>query len=58
MLTEDGKVFKSKKVVVGVPLGVLKKKFIEFHPKLPELHQRAIEKLGISLMNKIIISFS
>ena len=45
-------------MIAGIPLGLLKAKDINFIPELPAGHQRAIDKLGNGLMNKIIISFT
>lgn len=43
----------ASKVVVSVPLGVLKNKSIEFSPQLPEQHQYAIDAVGFGSFNKI-----
>jgi len=52
---EDGKkkTIKAKKVLVTVPLGVLKSKSIKFQPKLPSKHRKAIGHLGMGTLNKI-----
>lgn len=44
-------------VIVTVPLGVLKKKVIEFSPPLPEYKQKAIDSLDVSLSNRIALRF-
>lgn len=44
-------------VVVTVPLGVLKKKTIEFEPLLPTEKQEAIEKVGINCVNKFLLTW-
>ena len=46
------KKFFSKKVLVTVPLGVLKSGDIEFSPELPESKQNAISDLGMGLLQK------
>ncbi|CAN8240711.1 unnamed protein product [Cochlearia groenlandica] len=40
-----------------VPLGVLKKGAIEFHPELPLKKQEAIQRLGYGLLNKVAMLF-
>ena len=42
-------------VVVTVPLGVLKNKKIEFVPTLPAVKQTAIDKVGMSCVNKFLL---
>lgn len=49
--------FYGKKVVVTVPLGVLKKKSLKFNPELPHDKITAIDKLGMGLMNKVVLRF-
>jgi monoamine oxidase len=51
----NGKTFNTEKVVIAVPLGVLKKEAIEFSPKLPEWKGEAIEKLQMGNVCKILI---
>lgn len=43
----------ASKVVVSVPLGVLKKNSIKFVPELPKQHQNAISKMGFGSFNKV-----
>ncbi|XP_006301287.2 lysine-specific histone demethylase 1 homolog 1 [Capsella rubella] len=40
-----------------VPLGVLKKGAIEFHPELPQKKNEAIQRLGYGLLNKVAMLF-
>lgn len=54
----DGSVYLCKKILVSLPLGVLKSNTVKITPDIPEPHQRAIDKLGVGLMNKVILSFS
>ena len=54
---EDGDVIEADKVVVTVPLGVLKQQSIQFVPALPEWKQAAISRLGFGLLNKIVLVF-
>jgi len=44
---------RAKKVLVTVPLGVLKANVIKFRPKLPGNHRRSIKQLGMGTLNKI-----
>jgi monoamine oxidase len=48
----NNKKFHAKKVLVTVPLGVLKSGDIEFIPPLPISKQNAISKLGMGLLQK------
>jgi len=43
-------------VVIAVPLGVLKKKTIEFIPSLPEWKATAIEKIGFGNVCKVLVA--
>ena len=45
------------RVIVTVPLGVLKAETIAFDPPLPEAKRRAIERLGFGLLNKVVLAF-
>ncbi len=44
-------------VVVTVPLGVLKAGAIAFSPKLPENKQKAIQDIGMGLLDKVYLKF-
>eukprot|EP00587_Corethron_hystrix_P005218 CAMPEP_0113312710 /NCGR_PEP_ID=MMETSP0010_2-20120614/9436_1 /TAXON_ID=216773 ORGANISM="Corethron hystrix, Strain 308" /NCGR_SAMPLE_ID=MMETSP0010_2 /ASSEMBLY_ACC=CAM_ASM_000155 /LENGTH=485 /DNA_ID=CAMNT_0000168599 /DNA_START=254 /DNA_END=1711 /DNA_ORIENTATION=+ /assembly_acc=CAM_ASM_000155 len=48
----------AKKVIVTVPLGVLKSDIIHFSPSMPRWKKRAIAKVGVSFLNKIILFWS
>ncbi len=54
--------FLADRVLVTVPLGVLKAALFErqivFSPPLPETKQRAIERLGVGLCNKVALRFA
>lgn len=52
------KTFTCDKVVITLPLGVLKAKMVEFSPPLPESKQKAIQMLQMGLVNKIALRFS
>ncbi len=45
------------RVIVTVPLGVLKAGTITFDPPLPDAKRRAIERLGFGLLNKVVLAF-
>lgn len=51
----NGKAFNCKKVVIAVPLGVLKRHAIKFSPELPGWKHEAIEKLKMGNVCKILI---
>ncbi|MBS0922862.1 FAD-dependent oxidoreductase [Providencia sp. JGM181] len=55
--TLNGQQFNAHKVVVTVPLGVLKKNKIHFTPALPEKTQEAIHQLGFGVFNKLFVTF-
>ncbi len=44
-------------VLVTVPLGVLKKNIIQFIPNLPLEKQNAIQKIGMSTVNKFLLTW-
>lgn len=54
---EDGQVIQADKVLLTAPLGVLKKRAIEFVPPLPDWKTGAIDRLGFGIMNKVILVF-
>ena len=45
------------RVIVTVPLGVLKAGAITFDPPLPEAKQQAIRRLGFGLLDKVVLRF-
>ena len=51
----NGKTFTSTKVIVAVPLGVLKKNVITFSPALPDWKVEAIQKLLMGNVCKVLI---
>lgn len=50
-------VFVADRVIVTVPLGVLKAGTIVFDPPLPEPKRRAIRRLGFGLLDKVVLRF-
>ncbi len=45
------------RVIITIPLGVLKAGAIAFDPPLPEVKQAAIERLGFGLLDKVVLKF-
>lgn len=50
--------FEADKLVLTVPLGVLKAGSIQFNPPLPAAKQAAIQRLGMGTLNKCCLRFS
>ncbi len=55
--TESGDTFEADRVVVTVPLGVLKAGVISFHPSLPPAMQDAIAALDMGILNRTVLLF-
>lgn len=53
LFLESGERVKADKVVVTVPLGVLKDRTIQLIPDLPQWKQDSIERLGFGVINKV-----
>lgn len=49
--------WRAAKVIVTVPLGVLKSGTIRFDPPLPAGHSRAIDRLGFGRFEKLVLRF-
>jgi monoamine oxidase len=54
---EDGHVVEADYVVSTIPLGVLKRKCIEFEPPLPSWKAGAIQRVGFGVLNKIVLVY-
>lgn len=54
--TSDGKEYTANGIVVTVPLGVLKKGYIQFEPTLPPQIRDSIQHLGYGSLDKVTIS--
>lgn len=52
-----GTQFRAGKVIVTVPLGVLKSGALRFDPELPSAHRLAISRLGFGRFEKLILRF-
>ncbi|CDW71158.1 amine oxidase [Stylonychia lemnae] len=46
VITDNGQIYEANKVIVTVPLAILKSKMINFTPPLPQSKQDSIEKMG------------
>ena len=57
MRLDSGESLNVDRVVVTVPLGVLKTDTLRFSPSLPLLHQRAIARLGVGLVDTVWLRF-
>lgn len=55
--TADGGSFEADRVIVTVPLGVLKAGAISFQPALPAAKQEAIDRLDMSSLEKVALRF-
>lgn len=56
-ITTSKGIFKTKHIVVTVPLGVLKKNSINFLPALPAEKQKIIKRLPMGTVNKVFLEF-
>ena len=54
--THQGR-FVADKVLITVPLGVLKQATLQFTPALPDNKRQAINKLGVGVLNKCYLRF-
>lgn len=57
-ITHNGTISEADYVIVTVPLGVLKAKTIQFSPSLPSIKQTAIQKIGMSCVNKFLLTWN
>ena len=55
--TRSGEAFEADRVVVTVPLGVLKRGLISFEPPLPDRTRGAIAALGMGVLNRTSLLF-
>ncbi len=56
-ITTATQTFHSNQAILTVPLGVLKRKTIQFSPPLPTSKQTAIRNLGMGVLNKTVFRF-
>ncbi|WP_370289176.1 flavin monoamine oxidase family protein [Nocardioides sp.] len=57
VVTAGTATYRADHVIVTVPLGVLKTDAITFDPPLPRRAARAIERLGVGLLDKLVVRF-
>lgn len=55
--TTNHSIYKAKKVIVTLPIGVLKSESCNFVPKLPVEKQQAIKQIGNGILNKAVLKF-
>ncbi len=56
-VTTDQGAFEARAAIVTLPLGVLKQNSVRFAPPLPGPKQRAIQQLGMGVLNKVYLRF-
>ena len=54
----DGGRFDAARVMVTLPLGVLKSDAVEFDPPLPDAKRTAIQRLGMGVLDKVVVAFN
>lgn len=57
MVETDRGRFRAARLCCTLPLGVLKKGFVQFDPPLPPAKQQAIERIGMGVLNKLYLIF-
>ncbi len=57
VVTTDSDRYVADRVIVTLPLGVLKNRDVAFTPELPAAKRTAIEALGLGVMNKLALRF-
>jgi monoamine oxidase len=57
-IANDSSIIYCHRVIITIPLGCLKKETILFEPPLPDWKRDAINRMGMGLMNKLIVQFS
>ena len=56
-VTTDRERFHAARAIVTLPLGVLQNEDIKFDPPLPDAKLGAIERLGMGLIDKVVVAF-
>lgn len=54
----SGRTFRAQRVVVTLPLGVLKAGSVEFEPALPAATRQAIARIGVGVLDKVYLRFA
>lgn len=57
-VTTQDQIYQADYAIITVPLGVLKRKTIQFNPSLPTAKQAAIQRLGMGVLNKAYLRFN
>ncbi|MEM7348771.1 MAG: FAD-dependent oxidoreductase [Chloroflexota bacterium] len=57
-VSTNSETFEANRVLVTLPLGVLKEGTVTFDPPLPANKQQAIDVLGVGVLNKVYLQFS
>lgn len=57
MTTASGESISAGRVMVTVPLGVLQADAIAFEPLLPDWKRAAIDRLGMGVLEKVVLRF-
>jgi len=57
-LSSGKREFSAPRVIITLPVGVLKRGMIKFTPELPAFKKKAIEEIGVGSVNKVAISFA
>ncbi|OTG83702.1 flavin monoamine oxidase family protein [Acinetobacter sp. ANC 4648] len=57
LIDQHNKRYLGSRVIVAVPLGILKKDKITFSPSLPAPHLNAIQNMGFGSFNKVFMEF-
>jgi len=57
-VTHNGTISEADYILITVPLGVLKANTIQFSPALPSIKQNAIQKIGMSCVNKFLLTWN
>lgn len=53
-----GRTFRAQRIVVTLPLGVLKAGSVQFEPALPAATRQAIDRIGVGVLDKVYLRFS
>ncbi len=53
----DDHSYHARRVILTVPLGLLKRGAIVFEPSLPQPHREAIDAIGWGILNKVILAY-
>jgi monoamine oxidase len=57
-IANDSSIIYCRRIILTIPLGCLKQETILFEPPLPDWKREAINRMGMGLMNKLVVQFS